>query len=231
MFDFLLNILYPKRCLFCGSFGFYLCHKCNNLIHTNKIFICPVCDRPSINGTVHPRCQTRYSLDGLFSFWEYEGPVRKIIHKIKYDPFLFAAVNEIIHKNLNNPDNLHFVQFLQIKNPVLIPVPLHKNRFRYRGYNHAAVIAKAFADKWRLKIIENLLIRIKETRPQVELKGKERRNNVKDAFSLNLSLSPPIPENIIMVDDVWTTGSTLRTCAALLKRNGAHSIWALTLAR
>lgn len=239
--NFILDLLFPKRCLSCGKFSSYLCNNCTSSIYINKVTICPVCERASIDGITHLRCQTRYTINGLISFWQYEGVVKKIIHKIKYDPFLSDSIKEIVNKldiySLNPEEkwiknySLSFKKFLKEK-PILVPVPLHKSRFRWRGYNHTTLIAYALAKKWNLKVKENILIRIKKNRPQVELKGKGRIENVKDAFKVNNETMKQLNnDNFILIDDVWTTGSTLKTCATLLKRNGAQSVWGLTLAR
>jgi len=194
--------------------------------------ICPVCKKPAIDGITHPKCQTRTSLEGLVFFWRYKGIVHKIIHKIKYNPFIFTAIEDIVGSHTTMPENPAFQDFLSQK-PILIPVPLHKSRMRYRGYNHAEKIAQAFGKKWHLKVANNLLLRIKKTKPQAKLKFEERKSNIKNAFAINssyhhISISS---SHSILVDDVWTTGSTLSECCRVLKQKGAQKIWALTLAR
>lgn len=230
MLNFLEDILFPKRCLSCGVFGSYLCHQCISIIRKIEQNICPVCERFSIDGQTHPRCQTRYTIDGLVSFWQYEGMVRKIVHKLKYEPFLFAAFSEITKKGIVTLKNPAFQNYLS-SNPVLVPIPLHWLRFNWRGYNQGALVAGELGKLWNLKVEEKLLIRKKRTKPQVELKFEDRKENIKDAFSLNPCCVLPLPSAVILIDDVWTTGSTLKTCASLLKRNGAKSVWGLTLAR
>lgn len=239
--NIILDFIFPKRCLCCGKLGHYLCLKCNNNIKKIETNICPVCEYHSIDGKTHPKCQTKYAIDGLISFWKYEGLVKKIIHKIKYNPFVSDSIKEIIINsdfyNLN-PDekwiknySLSFKKYLK-ENPILIPIPLHKSRYRWRGFNHSVIIAKTLAKRWNLKVNEKILIRTKKTKPQAELKGEERKKNIQNAFkSIKVSDFKIQNSNFILVDDIWTTGSTLKTCATLLKRNGAKSVWGLTLAR
>jgi len=206
-----------------------------------------------MNGATHSGCKTKTSLDGLVFFWRYKGAVHKIIHKIKYNPFIFTAIEEIVNNVLLQcpSEALHrkakgdsfimqnpsFQAFLSQK-PLLIPVPLHKSRLRYRGYNHAEKIAEAFGKNWHLKVIPNLLIRTRATKPQAKLKLEERKSNIKDAFAINNSNNScgtrgtlDTCGTFILVDDVWTSGSTLSECCRVLKQKGAQKVWALTLAR
>lgn len=229
MFNLILNFLFPPRCLACGKLGSYLCPKCQAHISHNKPFICPVCKKPAIDGATHPKCQTKNSPDGFIFFWDYTGLTHKIIHKIKYDPFIFSAIEEIINKHTTLLKNPSFQNILS-QNPILVPVPLHPSRLRYRGYNHAEKISTAFAKKWNLKVVNNFLIRTRNTKPQAKLKLEERQKNIKGAFSLNHVSIQPFKQ-IILVDDVWTTGSTLTECCKVLKQNGARTVWALTMAR
>lgn len=181
-----------------------------------------MCERASFDGKTHPGCQTRYSLDGLTSFFSFEGPTKDVIHRLKYRPWIADLV-----KVLNIPQ----VNKEEFRGFILIPVPLHPRRERERGFNQASLIAQAIASELTLEFREGILKRTRNTKPQMELKGKERRENIKDAFSV----SPNYPLNAIrytlLIDDVWTTGSTLRACANVLKRAGAKKVWAMTLAR
>lgn len=110
----------------------------------------------------------------------------------------------------------------------IVPVPLHPKRQKWRGFNQSAVIGQILSKKIGLDYQEALK-RTRYTKPQVELSGKDRRQNIRNAFSLTKSyiLSP----NVLLLDDVWTTGSTLKECAYVLKRGGAKKVWAITLAR
>jgi ComF family protein len=118
------------------------------------------------------------------------------------------------------------------KNFVVIPLPLHKNRKRIRGFNQAELIAVGFisaVSSSRLILEPNLLVRTKNTKPQVELSGEERRQNIVGAFAVS---DPNVVKNktILLVDDVKTTGATLEEAARVLKEAGAKRVWAMTAA-
>ncbi len=128
-----------------------------------------------------------------------------------------------------------FSKFVNQKNVVLIPVPLHWQRKNWRGFNQAELLGKMIANKLGISYIPNLLLRIKNTKTQTLLKKEERLLNIKGAFSINkkfstnslLSCNP----NILLFDDVWTTGSTMKESAKVLKKQGFLKVWGLTLAR
>ena len=234
----LLDFLFPSRCLGCQKFGSFFCSSCREKI----VFvpqICPICERQSVGGKTHFRCQTPYSLNGLVSFYAYEGPVRSALRRLKYKPFAFGGARDLVGPALDfvkeNP--AVFAPLLSLLSPptplpYIVPVPLHSSRLRWRGFNQAKVLAEVFAKEWGLPVTE-FLVRKKETSPQAGLDIKERQKNIVSAFSL--SPNPPAGgsqyRNIILLDDIWTTGATLRAAGMVLKRAGAKTVWGLTLAR
>lgn len=260
LLNFFLDLLYPKRCVSCGKFGKYICGPCASMIQFIDANICPICRKPAIGGRTHPKCQTRYSLDGLTSFFKYKDPIREAIKRIKYKPFAFDISKRLISLALEKTDQRNFLSQIIKKRPVLIPVPLHPSRERQRGFNQAQVLGKILAEEWDLNFLPNLLIRSKKTQPQYKLEGKERRENVRKAFQVNQKYSRlfvrhvgkdfkiesgsarqnlhqfargfkgPL-RSILLIDDVWTTGATMRTCGNFLKRAGAKFVWGLTIAR
>ncbi|MDP2860980.1 MAG: ComF family protein [bacterium] len=232
----ILDFLFPPRCLGCQKFGSFFCSSCRKKI----VFVpqvCPVCEKPSVGGKTHLYCQTPYSLDGLVSFYAYEGPVRSALRRLKYKPFAFGGARGLVGPALDfvkeNP--AVFAPFLSFLSPLthIIPVPLHSSRLRWRGFNQAKVLAEVFAKEWKSEIAE-LLIREKETSPQAGLDIKKRRENIVSAFSLNRRFVSNFDiriSNFIILDDIWTTGATLRAAGMVLKRAGAKTVWGLTLAR
>ncbi len=224
----LLDFLFPRRCLSCGKPGFYICSKCQLKIQWANNQICPVCERPAIGGATHPRCQTRYSLNGLTSFWVYEGIIKKAIKDLKYRLVSDLAKELIFLLRLNDSSIFQHID----KDTVLVPVPLHKSRFNWRGFNQAEILGKNLAEKLKIQFFPEFLLRTRATKPQVELKEKERRENIKNAFIVNPKFSDfPSGRRFIIFDDVWTTGATLRTCGTILKRAGVKTVWGLTIAR
>jgi len=218
----LLDFLFPCRCLGCSQWGKYFCQECIRKIELVKKQICPVCQKPAIGGKTHPRCQTKYSLDGLTSIFAYEGIVKKAIGKLKYK-FITDLVEEMI--GLTPKHIAYFKSF------TLVPVPLHPRRQRWRGFNQAELLGKILARKLGLNIQTDALIRHKHTKPQVDLKGKERKKNIRNAFKITSKAKIKNLKKVILFDDVWTTGSTLRECGQVLKRVGVKEVWGLTLAR
>jgi ComF family protein len=210
----LLDFIFPKRCVNCGKIGKYFCDSCVKKIRpiAHNEHVCPMCGRLALDGVTHPYCRTRYSLDGLTSFFHYDGPVKKAIKAIKY-----RYVSDLAEE---------FVSLLSIpefKNYVLIPIPLHSTRLRDRGFNQAEVLGSLL----RIPMRTDILRRTRATMPQAEIKEKKTRlENMKNSFA-----SREIWGNIVLFDDVCTTGATLRNAAGALKRAGARHVWAMTLAR
>lgn len=229
--NFLLDLLYPKRCLSCGKFGQYICDHCVSMIQLIDTSICPICRKPAIGGRTHPRCQTRYTLDGLISFFKYKGVIREAIKRIKYKPFAFDIAKSLVNLAVKDTDQSRtsIIQIIKEK-PVLVPIPLHRSRERWRGFNQAEVLGEVLAEEWNLNFVPHLLVRIKKTQPQYGLDSKERKENIQDAFSVNSQFAIG-NWKIILIDDIWTTGTTMRACGNLLKRAGAKSVWGLTMAR
>ena len=112
---------------------------------------------------------------------------------------------------------------------VIVPVPLHSHRLRERGYNQAALLAREMARQCGLLLDEQTLVRQRATAPQVELDVRQRKENVRGAFSTRCNAL--IGRNVLLVDDVCTTGATLEACAQVLREAGAREIRALTAAR
>jgi ComF family protein len=113
---------------------------------------------------------------------------------------------------------------------LIIPVPLHVKRLRERGFNQAVLLGEILAKQWRLPLSRNNLCRIRWTEPQISLSAGERRDNVRGAFAVREATSVR-NRRIILVDDVYTTGSTVAECARTLKKGGAEAVFVATVAR
>ena len=175
-----------------------------------------MCEKPAIGGYTHPRCGTRYALDGLTSFFHYDGPVRRAVKEVKYR-FVSDLIEEFIALAPNVP----------LPRATLIPIPLHASRFKYRGFNQAERLGVQLAKRLNVTIRTDILRRERPTIPQVEMKKrKERLENMQNVFVANRS-----PRNILLFDDVFTTGATMRAAANVLKRAGATFVWAVSMAR
>ena len=118
------------------------------------------------------------------------------------------------------------------KSAILIPIPLYWHRKNWRGFNQVEEVGKIVAERIGWGFSSDILIRKAHRRPQTELKGDKRRKNIRGVFSFNSDYRLLKTENrpLILFDDVYTTGSTLKETGKVLKRNGAKSVWGLTLA-
>jgi len=178
-------------------------------------------------------------LDGVIVATGYENKlVQKLIKTFKYrfvrdlsEPlsnllivFLGKLLNDSnrLARSKSLPKILDYFDY-----NIIIPVPLHKRRLAWRGFNQAELLAEKIADYFNLEIAE--LKRIKNNKPQVKLSKKFRKENVKGCFAWNGKDLQN--KNIILVDDIMTTGSTLSECARILKRNGAGEVWGLVVAK
>ncbi len=239
----ILDFIFPRRCLGCGRIGKYFCDKCRSsikVIETNES-ICPVCEKPAIDGATHPRCQTRYALDGLTSFFRYDGAIRRAVKSLKYR-YVSDLTNEFVDLIPNS--SLHVFSkplTTNLLSSYLMPIPLHPSRYRFRGFNQAEVLGKILAKRLSIVLCSTILFRTRATTPQVEMKDRKKRlQNMEGVFAFNnvaLRQSSPREDSgqagqaILLFDDVFTTGATMRAAANVLKRAGVPFVWAVTMAR
>ena len=190
--------------------------------------ICPLCEHPAIDGATHPRCRTRYSLDGLTSFFHYDGAIRNAVKALKYrhvSDLASALVSQV-----SEADFLHIRGMLGKRNAIVIPIPLHITRLRARGYNQAEVLGEFAAEALHVSMYTDILYRTRQTTPQVATKSKkERLRNMNDVFGV--TGGDIKGKSLILFDDVFTSGATMRSAAGALKRRGASFVWAVTMAR
>ncbi len=216
------DFLFPRKCLGCRQWGNYFCQTCRQLILPLEKQICPVCQKPSNSGRTHPHCQIKDSLDGLISVFPYQGAIKEAIKKLKYR-FVTDLAEELIDLvTVSLPPLLPQKAFL-------VPIPLHPKRERWRGFNQAELLGEILAQKMGWQARSRLLFRTKHTLPQVQLKGKMRQSNIQGVFKLKPRVK--LGSKIIIFDDVWTTGSTLKEAGEVFKKRGMKEVWGLTLVR
>lgn len=239
LLDFLLDFFFPRTCIGCGKWGNYLCPSCVNFISVCKTTICPQCTKLSVGGLTHYSCRRSQTLNGLTSIFSYQGLVKKGIGKLKYK-FMSDLAETLVELFLSCcGEDKAFTHFVSRKNVMLVPVPLHRRRYNWRGFNQAELLGKMIANKLGIGFMPDLLIRTRYTQTQTKLKKEQRLINIRNAFILNKKYYPnysllrqPADTNYLLFDDVWTTGSTLRECTKVIKRNlKPASVWGLTLAR
>ncbi len=228
----LLELVFPRFCLGCKKEGRYICDNCLIFISESSL-VCPICQKSSYFGKVHKSCFKSSGLNGLINFWDYDGIIKNIIYSVKYKKH-FHVLEEVMENiiSLIKRDTLRFsffVDFLLSKEMKISFVPLHEKKERDRGFNQSEKIANHFA-KMADKDSFKLLKRDRETKSQTGLDKKERFLNVSDAFSLNIN-KEELPKKILLIDDVWTSGATMKECSKILKKNGVKEVWGLTIAK
>lgn len=234
---FFIDLLFPIECLGCGKEGEWLCLQCYNRIALNKRQYCLKCKKENIYGKYCRECGKDHHLDGALIASSYDDQTLKLMVKsLKYNlvkdiarelgRLLVLFINSKI-KELGSGEGGHSL-FKDLTQVIVIPVPLHKKRLNWRGFNQAELIAEEISKHFNLPIQKDL-IRIKENKIQAKLKEKERYENVKGCFSWaggNLK-----GKKIILIDDVLTTGATLNECARILKSAGADEVWGIVVAK
>jgi len=225
--NYILELIFPVYCVACGKDEFWLCPKCLEKIDIKIKLVCPLCQQENKQGRVCPSCRAKSSLNQLVVVADYQDKtIQNIIHLLKYN-FAYeirSAFADILDK---------FFRINPLKLPaacLIIPIPLHKKRRRFRGFNQAQIIGEELAKIFSLPIIIDNLQRIKYTQPQVELAAKERKNNIIGAFSLNNPLEIS-GKSVILIDDVYTTGSTMNEAGKVLKKAGAKEVIGFVIAR
>lgn len=223
MYMGIVDWIYPRLCAGCGAEGEYLCPSCAVALHTPPA-ICPVCCTPSNQGWTHARCTSPYGIDRLLVGLPYHGPVQKLLKHVKY-----KSSWDII-SSLATLSIRHFTIEGLPEDTVVTSVPMHIWKERERGFNQAAIFGSLLSEYLILPYAD-VLVRIRETTPMFGLTKKERGINVRGAFTIRDDGADVGGRTLLLVDDVWTTGATLRECTKVLKRRGAASVWALSLAR
>ena len=231
--SFILDLFFPKKCVGCKKVGSYFCKKCVLNIKQTDL-VCPKCEKLAVGGQTHPICKRKFGLDGLWSLGIYQDPLKSAIQLLKYKGIKELA-DVLADVTLEywakyQPFVLDQIKKDRGENWVVIPVPLYWWRENNRGFNQSSLIGQNLSKKLGLDYSESLK-RIRYTKSQVKLKGKQRRANISGAFEIAINYEPKTMNSVLLIDDVWTTGATLRECCWILKRNGAKKVWAMTLAR
>ena len=230
----LLDLIFPKHCVGCGKEGNYFCSKCLPLIKRVKQR-CPVCERPTPFGQTHDFCRTKSSLDGLISLFAYEGIARAAIHKLKYklvtdlESDFWGIIKSDLEKR--GEELLVLKKYFSGEKPVVIPIPLYWYKEHFRGFNQSSLFGKKLSDHYKLPFSDKILVRGRSVPSQTKLTQKERQKNVSGIFRPAPNISVSQYPNILLIDDVWTTGATMKEAAKTLKSAGAKMVWGLTIAR
>lgn len=196
------------------------------------MLICPNCYNSSFSGETHQNCIKKYGLDGLISIWDYEGLVKRLIHNVKYGG-LTHIIDEcvessfkLIARDINR--FYSFLSFLSSDNTYITYVPMYIKRKKRRGFSQSELIAREIRKVSNSKVVP-LLEKIIDIKDQAKLSKEERLGNVKGSFAINGNVEGI--GSVLLVDDVFITGTTMRECCKVLKKAGINKVWAFTLAR
>jgi ComF family protein len=229
-----LDFFFPQYCDGCGqSSGTYaLCEPCRALATKSSSPLCTICGLPFGGSgedhlcgrclSEHPHFVRARACTTYDRLAQHEAPVTRLLHRFKYTPDITLA------PTLGTL--LADCGFMPGPYDVVIPVPLHNDRLRWRGFNQALLLARPLARRRNLRIEPFALTRTRPTRPQVGLKDRERHRNIAGAFAVR---NPGAVRglSVLLVDDVYTTGATVNECARMLRGAGARQVEVLVLAR
>ncbi len=231
-------MLFPISCLFCQKEGVWICHDCEQKINLLPFQVCPYCEKTiTQNGHICEKCLIKrieknspVSLDALLCATEYQK-ISKLVHLFKYNfiqtlgtPLGNLLIKILLKNNFSLPD-------------IIIPVPIHKRKLKWRGFNQAEILANIVSQNitpgLEIAIRSDMLMRKKNTKAQMKIKmRKERLENLSGAFFVQSLEQKNISEKrILLIDDIATTGATLFECAKTLKNFGAKKVFAVVIAR
>lgn len=237
---FILDTLFPVQCLFCQKEDVWICAECLEKIEVLSDQVCPYCEEiETSSGKICPRCKekmldgsSRIPIDNLIASVRYsQNNISHLVHLFKYRfvsdlhaPLGKLMTKAIVKNNLPLPD-------------LIVPVPLHKKRLRWRGFNQsellAGFISRNLALGLQIPIVPDVIFRKKYTRPQMKIKNyRERQKNIRNIFEINKDSGYNLEnKTVLLVDDIATTGSTLFECGRVLKSAGAGKVMATVIAR
>ena len=219
------DLLFPDFCISCGKPGFKLCENCENKLDKLDFPSCLVCDNLCINGKTHAACMRKYTPKQLISPFAYSKAAKKIILKSKYGPKSYKLLDILINSNHNKAQ----LKYLQ-KVDIIVPAPMTKKLFEGRLINHALYISEKLSTLLKVPISDVLM----------KLGGKHQKSGsrsiriagIKGAITMRTNEIAKLQgKNVLIVDDVTTTGATLIECSKVLLKNGAKSTYCYTLAK
>ena len=221
----LVNLVFPPVCVRCRKVGVILCQDCIEQVKWVEEPICHDCGCVVSRGSGQcKRCRERpLSLQKIRAAVLFDSIIPDTIHQLKYRN-VFALAEPLGQLMVQAWPNW------QTDSDIVLPIPLHRQRQIKRGYNQSQLLVETFCRELSLKSNQQILVRTRQTPPQVGLSAEDRRKNVNGAFTVE---QPHLVEggNILLVDDVCTTGATLMAAAEVLLAAGAKNVSAYCLAR
>ncbi len=220
-----LDLIFPRVCYSCNSRltqnSSIICSNCSQeLVWLENV--CPICANKLVNGKCSYCSENHWYFDKVFSLFAFSPVVQNLIHSLKYDELTRISIffKPYLQKFLKEN------RFRELD--LAVPVPIHSVRKRERGYNQAELISNLAAEILQIQHLPRLIKRKFYTRTQTRLSREERKRNVASAFSLQKKYNI-CGKNILLIDDVFTTGSTVNSISRLLKENGCGRVYVLTI--
>ena len=225
----LIDALFPRRCPVCSGIvvprGRLICPDCLKKLSFVKSPVCKKCGKEILNETAEycfDCTRHRHSFEYGTALFNYDDILKKSMAAVKYK-------NKREYLDFYGEAALYFCgdRLKAMGADVLVPVPVHPSRLRSRGFNQAEVLAQRMAERLSLPVCTDILKRDKKTEPQKGLTPQERLKNLEKAFT-----AAPVPERIksvILVDDIYTTGSTIEACTRVLKQAGVKKVYFFTV--
>jgi ComF family protein len=222
----LLDLLFPPICFSCSTrlenHWQLLCSSCIAEL-TRRKNVCTVCGNILENRQCKYCSSNQWYFDKVVSLFDFNKVAQDLIHDFKYNDMIRIAefFSQYFNKYLTENEPFDLID-------MVIPVPIHNVRKRSRGYNQAELISSKIAEFLEIQHLPRLVIRNKYTSTQTNLNRNERNKNVASAFKLKTGIHLK-DKNILLVDDVFTTGSTVNSISRLLKENGGCKVFVLTI--
>jgi len=222
----LSSIFFKSTCLVCGKVSeIELCDSCINQFQKLPKNTCPICKNLLKNNICYSCKEKNFKFKKLIALGVYTGILKVIISNFKFakikrykEPLGFFLAEKI--KQEFDLDKIDYI----------IPVPLHKEKLKERGFNQSELLAKKISKLIKKPCLKTLN-RIKNTLPQYSLSPLEKIKNIKDAFELDIRKINLQDKNILIIDDIFTTGSTVQEMCKVLLENGVKDIYVAVLTK
>jgi len=222
------EVLCPPCCVICQKIlpiGKMICYECRQKLPLTGSVVCMKCGKP-IDGENDELCRdcrnTEHYFDRNIALWTYSPQLKQSIYRFKYGNKRYYGkfyAEEIMRR---------YARLIKLWGvDAIVPIPLFKGKLRARGYNQAAIIANELGRISKIAVRDDIVVRVRNTIPMKELNDKERRKNIKGSFKITKSMIQL--NKILLLDDIFTTGSTVDEVSKVLKTYGVKSVYALTL--
>jgi ComF family protein len=224
------NVL-PATCAGCGRVGEWICDACERNVLLDHVSGCQRCGQRGRHQRSCSRCQSLFprSMSWVRAGFVYDGPVRRAVQRFKYHGEYRRGYD--LGERLNERLALKGDLIPHRNFDALVPIPLHRRRYRMRGFNQSEILAKSIGQVLDVPVVP-ILKRVRDTHPQVQLRANQRQENMKQAFAVDRDIASELTgASVLIVDDVMTTGATIGAAAWQLEGAGPQRIAGLTLAR